>query len=198
MSTRPALPVQRAHRAEARRHDAQGRRGDGRTVVLVQRLPHDRAGAVHRREGEARRARSSTSSRPTATRRRPRRGRSAGSRRRSSPVTIPQRKGDPIVISKDESIRPDTTPRRSPSCGAVTKDKGGMITAGNAPGPERRRRGAGADERRAREGDGREAAGARRRLRHRRRRAQGPVLRADRRGAEADEEDGRRRSTTST
>src|SRR6058998_1033091 len=26
-----------------------------------------------------------------------------------APVTLPQRKGDPIVVSKDESIRPDTT-----------------------------------------------------------------------------------------
>src|SRR6266699_413067 len=26
------------------------------------------------------------------------------------PVSIPQRKGDPIVISRDEAVRPDTTP----------------------------------------------------------------------------------------
>ncbi len=50
------------------------------------------------------------------------------------PVTIPQRKGDPIVISKDESFRPDTTIETLGKLGAVTKDKGGMITAGNAPG----------------------------------------------------------------
>jgi acetyl-CoA C-acetyltransferase len=49
-------------------------------------------------------------------------------------VTIPQRKGDPIVISKDESIRPDTTPEGLAKLPAVTRDKGGMITAGNAPG----------------------------------------------------------------
>ena len=49
-------------------------------------------------------------------------------------VTIPQRKGDPIVISKDESIRPDTTPEGLAKLSAVTRDKGGMITAGNAPG----------------------------------------------------------------
>jgi acetyl-CoA C-acetyltransferase len=49
-------------------------------------------------------------------------------------VTIPQRKGDPIVIGKDESVRPDTTLEGLARLGAVTKDKGGMITAGNAPG----------------------------------------------------------------
>ncbi|TMQ72842.1 MAG: acetyl-CoA C-acetyltransferase [Candidatus Eisenbacteria bacterium] len=50
------------------------------------------------------------------------------------PVSIPQRKGDPIVIAKDESIRPDTTPETLAKLAAVTKDKGGAITAGNAPG----------------------------------------------------------------
>jgi acetyl-CoA C-acetyltransferase len=51
-----------------------------------------------------------------------------------APVSIPQRKGDPIVIAKDESIRPDTTAEGLARLGAVTKDRGGMITAGNAPG----------------------------------------------------------------
>jgi acetyl-CoA C-acetyltransferase len=49
-------------------------------------------------------------------------------------VTIPQRKGDPIVVAKDESVRGDTTLEGLAKLGAVTKDKGGMITAGNAPG----------------------------------------------------------------
>ncbi len=49
-------------------------------------------------------------------------------------VTIPQRKGDPIVIAKDESIRPETTTDALAKLPAVTRDKGGMITAGNAPG----------------------------------------------------------------
>jgi len=49
-------------------------------------------------------------------------------------VTIPQRKGDPIVVSKDESVRGDTTAEALAKLPAVTKDKGGMITAGNAPG----------------------------------------------------------------
>jgi acetyl-CoA C-acetyltransferase len=49
-------------------------------------------------------------------------------------VSIPQRKGDPIVISKDESVRTDTTLEGLAKLGPVTKDKNGMITAGNAPG----------------------------------------------------------------
>ena len=49
-------------------------------------------------------------------------------------VSIPQRKGDPIVIAKDESIRAETTLETLAKLGAVTRDKGGMITAGNAPG----------------------------------------------------------------
>ena len=50
------------------------------------------------------------------------------------PVTIPQRKGDPVVISKDESVREGTTMDALAKLGPVTRDKGGMITAGNAPG----------------------------------------------------------------
>jgi acetyl-CoA C-acetyltransferase len=49
-------------------------------------------------------------------------------------VTIPQRKGDPIVVSRDESVRAETTPEVLAKLPAVTRDKGGMITAGNAPG----------------------------------------------------------------
>jgi acetyl-CoA C-acetyltransferase len=49
-------------------------------------------------------------------------------------VSIPQRKGDPIVIAKDESIRPESTPDALGKLPAVTRERGGMITAGNAPG----------------------------------------------------------------
>jgi acetyl-CoA C-acetyltransferase len=48
-----------------------------------------------------------------------------------APVTIPQRKGDPVVLSADEGIRPDTTADSlSGLRAAFTKD--GTITAGNA------------------------------------------------------------------
>src|SRR5262245_9188984 len=50
------------------------------------------------------------------------------------PVSIPQRRGDPIVIAKDEAVRPDTNLEALLKLPAVTKDKGGAITAGNAPG----------------------------------------------------------------
>ncbi len=49
-------------------------------------------------------------------------------------VSIPQRKGDPLVISKDESVRGDTTLEGLAKLVPVTRDKSGMITAGNAPG----------------------------------------------------------------
>jgi acetyl-CoA C-acetyltransferase len=51
-----------------------------------------------------------------------------------APVTIPQRRGEPVVIARDESVRPETTPEILGKLPPVTKDKGGMITAGNAPG----------------------------------------------------------------
>jgi acetyl-CoA C-acetyltransferase len=50
------------------------------------------------------------------------------------PVSIPQRKGDPVIVRQDECVRPDTTVEALAKLPAVTKDKGGMITAGNAPG----------------------------------------------------------------
>ena len=47
------------------------------------------------------------------------------------PVEIPQRKGDPIVFTEDEGMRPGTTVE---SLGALRPafDEGGNITAGNA------------------------------------------------------------------
>ncbi|MBI1798172.1 MAG: acetyl-CoA C-acyltransferase [Candidatus Eisenbacteria bacterium] len=49
-------------------------------------------------------------------------------------VSIPQRKGDVVVIGKDESVRADATAESLGKLPAVTNDRGGMITAGNAPG----------------------------------------------------------------
>jgi len=48
-----------------------------------------------------------------------------------APVTIPQRKGDPVVVSSDEGVRAATTME---SLGALKPafDKAGTITAGNA------------------------------------------------------------------
>ncbi len=49
------------------------------------------------------------------------------------PVTIPQRKGDPLVISKDEHPRADTTLEKLGKLKAAFRD-GGTVTAGNASG----------------------------------------------------------------
>ena len=49
-------------------------------------------------------------------------------------VSIPQRKGDAVIISKDESVRGETTLETLARLAPVTKDKNGVITAGNAPG----------------------------------------------------------------
>jgi acetyl-CoA C-acetyltransferase len=49
------------------------------------------------------------------------------------PVSIPQRKGDPVVIDRDESIREDTTIETLSKLKPAFK-KDGTVTAGNAPG----------------------------------------------------------------
>jgi acetyl-CoA C-acetyltransferase len=49
------------------------------------------------------------------------------------PITIPQRKGNPIVINADEPIRPDTTAEALGGLKPAFK-KDGSVTAGNAPG----------------------------------------------------------------
>lgn len=50
-----------------------------------------------------------------------------------SPVTLVQKKGDPIIVSNDESVRGDSTLEKLASLKPVM-DKEGSITAGNAPG----------------------------------------------------------------
>jgi len=49
------------------------------------------------------------------------------------PVSIPQRRGDPTVVSADEHPRPDTTLASLAKLPAVFK-KGGTVTAGNSSG----------------------------------------------------------------
>ncbi|WP_342433619.1 acetyl-CoA C-acetyltransferase [Neobacillus sp. FSL H8-0543] len=49
------------------------------------------------------------------------------------PVTIPQRKGEPVVVSQDESPRKDTSLERLSKLAPVFNSDG-TITAGNAPG----------------------------------------------------------------
>jgi len=49
------------------------------------------------------------------------------------PVSVPQRKGEPIVINEDEAPRKDTSPEKLAKLSPAF-DKDGTITAGNAPG----------------------------------------------------------------
>ncbi len=46
------------------------------------------------------------------------------------PITVPQRKGDPIVFARDEGIRPDASRESLAKLKPVMKD--GIVTAGNA------------------------------------------------------------------
>lgn len=50
-----------------------------------------------------------------------------------APVSIPQRKGEPVLINQDESIRAETTLDKLGSLKPVF-DSEGSVTAGNAPG----------------------------------------------------------------
>jgi acetyl-CoA C-acetyltransferase len=49
------------------------------------------------------------------------------------PIEIPQKKGPPIVVDRDEAIRPDTTAESLKALKPAFK-KDGSVTAGNAPG----------------------------------------------------------------
>jgi acetyl-CoA C-acetyltransferase len=49
------------------------------------------------------------------------------------PVSIPRRKGDPLVVTRDEAIRPETTAETLSMLKPAFK-KDGTVTAGNAPG----------------------------------------------------------------
>ena len=50
------------------------------------------------------------------------------------PITIPQRKGDPIIVSKDEHPRPGTTVEVLAKLPTPFRKEGGTVTAGNASG----------------------------------------------------------------
>ncbi len=50
------------------------------------------------------------------------------------PVTIPQRKGDPVMVEKDEHPRGDTTLEKLAKLPTPFRKEGGTVTAGNASG----------------------------------------------------------------
>ncbi|MFB4204099.1 3-oxoadipyl-CoA/3-oxo-5,6-dehydrosuberyl-CoA thiolase [wastewater metagenome] len=51
-----------------------------------------------------------------------------------TPVTIPQRKGDPVVVDSDEHPRPETTAEALAKLPTPFRREGGSVTAGNASG----------------------------------------------------------------
>jgi acetyl-CoA C-acetyltransferase len=51
-----------------------------------------------------------------------------------APVEIPQKKGDPLVLDYDETVRPETTVETLAKLRPAFKKDGGTVTAGNAPG----------------------------------------------------------------
>jgi acetyl-CoA C-acetyltransferase len=50
------------------------------------------------------------------------------------PISIPQKKGNPIVVDRDEPIREDTTAESLAKLQPAFRKEGGSVTAGNAPG----------------------------------------------------------------
>ncbi|MFG2256878.1 thiolase family protein [Streptomyces mirabilis] len=52
--------------------------------------------------------------------------------REITPVPVPQRKGDPVILAADESVRPDTSPTAMASLKPSFRTENGTVTAGNA------------------------------------------------------------------
>ncbi len=50
------------------------------------------------------------------------------------PVSIPQKKGEPLILDYDETVRADTTAETLGKLKPAFKKDGGTVTAGNAPG----------------------------------------------------------------
>ncbi|MFC4329726.1 acetyl-CoA C-acyltransferase [Streptomyces andamanensis] len=49
-----------------------------------------------------------------------------------APLTLPRRKGEPVVFAADESVRPDTSPAALAALRPAFRTEGGTVTAGNA------------------------------------------------------------------
>ena len=131
MTNAPHLLIGPAHRLQVRRRGGQGPHGPRRAHRRLGLLLDGRVDRAARRAGTASPARSRTPS-PRASHQRAaaaqKNGRFADE---IAPVAIPQRKGDPLVISEDEGIRPDTTAESLAKLRpAFAKD--GTITAGSS------------------------------------------------------------------
>ena len=86
------------------------------------------------------RAANRTSTPSTATRKRSPPSRRASSGRRSCRCSIPQKKGEAVLFADDESPREDTSLEALGKLKPAFKENG-TVTAGNAPGRQRRRGG---------------------------------------------------------
>ena len=130
MTNAPYLAAGRPRRLPLRQHRARRRDHQGRPVVRVRRLPHGpRHRALRRRRHHPRPAGRHGDEEQRARRRRHQAdGRLADE---IVPVSIPQRKGDPILVETDEGVRPDTT-MESLAGLKPAFDKEGTITAANA------------------------------------------------------------------
>ena len=108
MTNAPYLAAGRPRRLPLRQRRARRRDHQRRPVVCVRRVPDGpRHRPLHRRLDQprprwTRSPRRRTSGPPTAIK-------DGALRRRDRPVSIPQRKGDPILVEHDEGVRPGTT-----------------------------------------------------------------------------------------
>ena len=101
--------------------------------MRVREPPHGDVGREHRRRSSRSRGETRTSSPPTATRGRPAPGSGGVFAEEVVPVEVPQRKGPPVVVEKDEHIRPDTTVEKLAALRPAFRPDG-TVTAGNASG----------------------------------------------------------------
>ena len=115
--------------------DAEGRRldGEGRSVVRLRRLAHGYVAPRPSRKSTTSRAssRMPTPSSRTAKRQPP--GRAGRFDAEVVPVEVKGRKGS-VMVTRDESIREDTSMESLAALKPAFKKDGGTVTAGNAPG----------------------------------------------------------------
>ena len=144
------LPVPAAKAREGLRmgHGKVDRLDDPRRPVgLLRELPHGHDGRARGGEVQGHARGAGRVSRPTATARPPHATGDGAFKAEILPVSIPQKKGDPIVVDADESIRDDTTVESLGRAEAGVQE-GRHGHRRQRARRQRRRRGAGRDGRR--------------------------------------------------
>ena len=129
----PVPPAAGARRAADGPRRARGLDDQGRPLVRVRAVPHGERRRSRRRAlpcrprgpGRVRRAQSSEGG--------PRDSRPGGSRTKSFRSSIPQRKGDPLMVTATKRSARKPPPRRSRRSSPPSR-KTERVTAGNAPG----------------------------------------------------------------